>query len=310
MAEPSTINVQPATPQPQLKPVEVPRPVASTAPPFKISPKRSASLRWLKMLVYGTYGVGKSTLVGSSVDVASMRDVLLVDAESGDLVLQDNPRIKAPDEIEHVRVTNFVQVARVQEFLRSHCVRRDNNDVNGMRQVEAYLKGVSIEEIKEPRRFKTVIIDSLSEVESMCMSGLLGMKEGEILTGAAADIDVPQWDEYRKNNIMLQTLVRAFRDLPMNILLVCSQQYSQDELKRMHYAPQLTGKLAAQVQGFVDVVGVLRSGTPDESGVAPRRLYVQPFERFDAKNRRAVFKGSHITDPVMGSIMKVMGLES
>src|SRR5262252_7280959 len=94
---------------PTARPIEVPRAaiVATSTPPFRISPRRNAGDRWLKMLVYGPYGVGKSTLAGSSVDVTGMRDVLMVDAESGDLVLQDNPRIVAADEIEHVRVSNF-----------------------------------------------------------------------------------------------------------------------------------------------------------------------------------------------------------
>jgi len=261
------------------------------------------------MLVYGAYGTGKTTLMGSAVDIPGMRDVLLVDAESGDLALHDNPRVKMPDEIEVARVTNFMQVARVQEFLRAHVVRRDKDDVEGMRQVEAYLKGVDVSEIKQPRRFRTVIIDSLSEVESYCMSGLLGLNEGEVLTGAADDVDVARFDEFRKQNIMMQMLVRALRDLPMHVLFACSQQYNQDELKRMHYGPQMTGKLAMQVQGFMDVVGLLKTGTIDETGQAPRRLYVQPVERFDAKNRRAAFKGTHLDNPTMTTVFQAFGLD-
>lgn len=277
-------------------------------PPFQFSPRRTATDRYLKMLVYGPYGVGKSTLVGSAVDVASMRDVLFIDAESGDMVLEDNPRISSPENIEHVRVTNFLQVARVQEFLKSHCARRDANDIDGMRKVEAMLKGVPVEEIPTPRKFRTVIIDSLSEIEAYCMYGLLKVNEGDILTGASDEIDVARFDEFRKNNMMMQVLVRALRDLPMNVLFVCAQQYTQDELKRFHYGPQMTGKLAAQIQGFVDIVGFMKSGQPDERGIAPRRLFVQPIDRFDAKNRRPFFTGSFFDDPTMTTIMKGIGL--
>lgn len=290
---------------------EQPRAVAvgnAGSPPFRMSPRRTSTDRFLKAIFYGPYGVGKSTLAGSSVDVPSMRDVLYVDAESGDMVLHDNPRIKLPDEIEHIRVTNFLQVARVQEFLKSHCVRRDSNDVAGMRQVEAMLKGVDPSEIVEPRRFRTVVIDSLSEIEAYCMYGLLKVNEGAILTGAADEIDVARFDEFRKNNMMMQVLVRALRDLPMHVMFICAQQYSQDEMKRFHYGPQMTGKLAAQIQGFVDIVGFLKAAPPDEKGIAPRRLFVQPIDRFDAKNRRASFTGSFFEDPTMLSIMKAVGL--
>jgi hypothetical protein len=302
-------TTQPTTitkPSPQEAPRAVT--VAAGTPPFRMSPRRSFSDRWLKLLVYGPYGVGKTTLAGSSVDVESMRDVLMIDAESGDLVMEENPRIQMADEIEHVRVTNFLQVARVQEFLKSHCVRRDANDVDGMRKVEAILKGVSPETIQTPRKFRTVIIDSLSEIEQYCMYGLLKVNEGELLTGSSDEIDVARFDEFRKNNMMIQVLVRAFRDLPMHVIFVCSQSYTQDEMKRFHYGPRMTGQLSSQIQGFTDVVGILRAGVPGEDGIAPRRLYVQPVDRFDAKCRRAAFKASHLEDPTMSSLMKAFGL--
>jgi hypothetical protein len=134
------------------------------------------------------------------------------------------------------------------------------------------------------------------------------VNEGELLTGSSDQIDVARFDEFRKQNMMVLVLVRALRDLPMHVILVCSQQYTQDELKRFHYGPQMTGKLAGQIQGAVDIVGYLRSGVPDETGKAPRRLFVEPVERFDAKNRRASFTGSHFDDPSMTSIMRAIGL--
>jgi hypothetical protein len=117
-------------------------------------------------------------------------------------------------------------------------------------------------------------------------------------------MDVAQFAEFRKNNQMMQLLVRAYRDLEMNVILVCSAQYNQDELKRMHWAPALTGKLAAQIQGFVDVVGYMQVGKPAEGGKeAPRRLYIQPIGQFDAKSRMASFKDPFIDDPNMSKIM-------
>ncbi len=71
----------------------------------------------------------------------------------------------------------------------------------------------------------------------------------------------------------------------------------------------MTGKLAAQIQGFVDIVGFLKAAAPDDKGNSPRRLFVQPVDRFDAKNRRAAFTGAFFEDPSMLSIMKAIGLE-
>lgn len=280
----------------------------ANSPPFVITPKSQTLKRWLKLLIYGTYGVGKSTLAGSAVDVEQMRDVLYIDAEGGDLALQDNPRVCQPDEIEHVRVTNFMQVARVQEFLKAHCSRRDRGDLEGMRNVEAMLKGCSPSDIKKPREFRTVLTDSVTEIEQYCMYGLLKVDPGSIVTGAADEIDVARFDEYKKQNMMLLTLIKAFRDLPIHVISVCSQAYTQDELKRFHYGPQMTGKLSSQIQGAFDVVGFLKAGTPEADGVSPRRLYVQPIDRFDAKCRLAGFKEPYIEDPTMSSLMKAFKL--
>src|SRR5262249_29687362 len=122
-------------------------------PPFIISPRGEHRSRWLKILIYGRTGAGKTTLAASAVDVPSMRDVLMIDAESGDMTVDDNPRIQNAEEIEHIRITEFKQVARIQEFLKSHCQFRDANNVDKMRHYEAWLKGVSQDEIPEPRRF-------------------------------------------------------------------------------------------------------------------------------------------------------------
>lgn len=261
------------------------------------------------MLIYGKQGAGKTTLAASAVDVPQMNDVLMIDAERGDLVIQDNPRIRNHDKVKRIETTTFLQVGRVQEFLKAHCVHRDANNVQKLKDNQAWLTGVSAAEIEEPWRFKTVIIDTLTEIEMYNMYSLMGIAQDALLMGAKDDIDVAGWDEFRKNNMMVQILCRVFRDLPMHVIFTCHQTYTQDEMKRYHYNVSLTGKLANQVQGLVDIVGYLqRQDTPDEKGNQPTRLNVQPTGRFAAKNRRASFKEPHIDDPTMASILKAVGL--
>jgi len=262
------------------------------------------------MIVYGGYGSGKSTLAASSVDVPEMGDVLLVDAESGDMALEDSDRIKNADKIDRIRAQDFKTVAHVHEFLKMHCKFRDEKNIDGLRNLEARVKGVEPKDVETPRQYKTVIIDSLTEVEQFNLYKLLGIDQNMKLTdtsGESVELDVARFDEFRKNNQMMQLLVRAYRDLPMNVILVCSQQYVQDELKRMHYTPALTGKLSNQVQGFVDIVGHLQVGKIAEGqSEAKRRLYIQPVGNFDAKFRKASYKSTYFDDPTMKSIMQVI----
>jgi hypothetical protein len=93
------------------------------------------------------------------------------------------------------------------------------------------------------------------------------------------------------------------------VLFTAARAYLQDELKRQIYSPMMTGKLAGQVQGFMDVVGYLIIGqSPDDQSIPPRRLYVQQGPRFAAKSRFSMYKSHYFDSPTMGSILKSVGL--
>lgn len=275
--------------------------------PFAIRPLKSKP-QWLKLLVYGKHGNGKTTLVGSAADCDKMGDVLFVDCESGDMTLSNNSRIKSSDKIDVISCSTFRQVALIHEFLQAHCRARDNGDLEVLKKLQSKFTGVPVEEIpdKAVKKYKTIIIDSLTELDQLCMYQQLGIS---IDTKIDTEIEVAQFAEFRKNNQMMQLLIRAYRDLPVNLLLVCSAQYVQDELKKMHFTPNLTGKLSSQVQGFMDVVAYLTVGAPMEGQVeAPRRLYIQPVGKFDAKNRKSSFKEAFFDNPTMDQIMREFDL--
>lgn len=306
-------------------------PATGVAPPFTITPIRQQH-RFIKCCFYGAFGFGKTTLAGSAVDVPEMRDVIFVNAESGTMSVEESDRIQNTDKIDVVRITDFKQVAMVQEFLKAHILARDAYLKGGpgkdaaltrLAKLQSRMFGEelmpvdciddeALEDERDPvtgkwitarlRLYRTVVVDSLTEIDTFSMYGLLNIQTDMKLD--MEKMDVAQFAEFRKNNQMMQLLVRAYRDLEMNVILVCSAQYNQDELKRMHWAPALTGKLAAQIQGFVDVVGYMQVGKPAEGGKeAPRRLYIQPIGQFDAKSRMASFKDPFIDDPNMSKIM-------
>lgn len=286
-------------------------------PSFKIETVHTKA-RYFKFLTYGEYGCGKTRLVSTAVGVEEMNDILMIDAEAGDMTLMDDLSDFAFDKIDTILVKNYKQVAAVQGFLKTHCRLReevDNSSDNPeafekLVALEATFKGVEPEDITEPKMYRTVIIDSLSEVESMCMYQLLGITD---VTRLDEEVASAEWAEYKKQNAMIQRLIRGFRDLPMHVLITSASQYSQDEQKRMLYTPSLTGKLSRQVQGFMDVVGYLITGQAEtEKDPLPRRLYVQPTKgsRFSAKCRFSAFKGSYFDNPTMGTILETVGLSS
>jgi len=317
-----------------------PQTILSVGPaPFRITPIAS-SHKYLKMVVYGPFGVGKTSLVASAVDVDGMGDVIMVNAEAGTMSIDHAEHIVNRNFIDQVRCQDFKTVALVQEFLKNHCIARDNRDIQALKVLQFRTFGhpmdvidpdyddldvwepIATSDIKEGdftstdedgnlvkltksrlRRFRTALVDSLTEIDTFSMYQLLGIKTDMKLD---EDMDVAEWAEFRKNNQLMQLLVRAYRDLPMNVLLVLGNQYTQDELKRFHWSPTITGKLSTQVQGFVDLVGFLQNGKPEkEGGPIPRKLWIQPVGQFDAKSRIASFKDAAIMNPTMNKIMKI-----
>ncbi len=282
-------------------------PVAPTsAPPVFVVTPMETKQHYLKALIYGEYGVGKTRLVGTSAQVASMRDVLLISAESGSLTLDDDvPEFGLIDE---VRTENYRQVGRVFDFLKAHCTLRDRTGPDADAKLLNLQKMVmpGIPDDTRIRRYRTVIIDSLTEVESFCMSQLLGVTD---TTKLDEESNPAEWGEYRKQHMMIQRLIRNFRDLPMHVLFTCARAYTVDEMKRQIFAPMMTGKLAGQVQGFMDLVGYLVLGAPKDDGTPPdRRLIIQPSPRYAAKSRFSRYKKPHFDNPTIGSILKDVGL--
>ncbi len=275
-------------------------------PPFEIV-TAATQKTFLKLLIYADYGVGKTYLMGTAASVPSMCDVLMIDAEAGDLTLDEAETDYDFGKIDRIRVKNYKQVARVQEFLKSHCRLAAEGETDKMIEREAWLKGVPESTIKKPRHYKTVIIDTLTEVEAYCMYQLIGVTDA---TKIDEEVQSPEWAEYKRQHQMVQRLVRGYRDLPMHLLISCSRAYTQDDQKRFNYNPMLTGKLASQVQGFMDMVGyyVLRPGGED-GGDAARRLYVQPVGRWNAKCRFTSYKKPYFDNPDMDDIIKAVGIE-
>ncbi len=305
-AKPSPVGpVGPVATKPvAIKPNMAPRPPVQEAAPQFLIQEFDSRQQYIKALVYAEHGVGKTFLVGTAADVAQMRDVIMINAESGETTLED-PTHKF-NLIDLVRVHNFKQVARVYEFLKLYCEIRDRGDMEALLKLEARFKRVPEESLKGRQKiYRTVIIDSVAEVEAYCIGQLLGITEKVAFD---QEPDSAEWAQYKQALTMMLRLVRGFRDLPMHVLMTAGRKYIQDEQKRFNYTPALTGQSATKIQGFLDMVGHLVLSSVGEDGTIHRRLWVQPAGRFSAKCRFSRYKKAFFDDPSMESILKAVGL--
>ena len=266
--------------------------------------------RYLNALFYGRHGAGKSTLAASAVDVPEMEDVLVVTAEGGDVVYMGNPRIKNWEAIDIIKIDRIEQFQKVYEWVRAHIHFRDKTGPEAEKKLrdlqDAAFPPDTLPDPERLRRFRTVVIDSFTEIESLNLTKIMG--EDKPLD-AGDDFEVAGWPQFRKNMHIIQKAIRNFRDLDVNFLAVCAEAWAQDERKAFHYTPRMTGQLKDIIQGFFDIVGWLVPGQQSPSGDSPRRLYVQPQSapKADAKCRLATYKEPHFDNPVMADIMKATG---
>lgn len=184
-------------------------------------PVRKVSETALKFnfLVYGESGSGKTQLTGSAFDVPELNPMLLINVEGGELTL----RSTYPD-VEAVRVTSW----------------REMNDV--------------YEELKlGQHRYKTVGIDSVTEIQKLGMSYTMAERHGD------NDLAVPEIKEWNINVEQTRKFVRLFRDLPnVNTIFTALVRVDTDKRTSMsRKKPSLSGKVADEISGFLDIVTYL-----------------------------------------------------
>lgn len=266
------------------------------ANPFMIQRVTEAE-QYIKLLVYGASGVGKTHLAATAQECEELKDVLFLDAESGASTLVN----MGHSDIDVVAIKNWQGVVTSYEFLKKYCVLRDRGDEAALR---TFFKSVGIEREKLPV-YKTVVLDTLDEIQDYCMKNIQGIDPQSSSLGAA--YSKPGWPEYGEALERMRALVRNFRNLPLHIIFTCHQENKQDDMQRMHIMPSLTGKFAVAAQAFFDFVGFYAARTVNtkEGPKIERKLFIAPGQNFDAKNRCKAEVG-FIAEPTMQKLLQLM----
>lgn len=282
-----------------------PATTATADSPFSIVSGVKNAQKYLKIFIYGDYGAGKTVLSAQAVDVKSMRDVLFINIESGIASVLGSGAVQNPNDLDIVPedgLKSFELFVTIHKMLVNYCQARDDDDTE---RLEKMAKRFGFDPNK---RYKTVIIDSLSELNQVSLSRAFGDDQDNLLGGAESD-DTRR--DYGRNRAAMVKSIRAFRNLPMNVIATCGRQWDEDERKKLGYQPRLTGQLAKEVQAYWDVVGFLTTSAKkgeDEDGepTLHRRLWLQPIGKFDAKNRLASQDIPYLDNPTMGKLVSLL----
>ncbi|MGL5075376.1 MAG: AAA family ATPase [Waterburya sp.] len=302
------VNVEPQipSPKPDVNQPETKNPNLS-ALGFTIEEAQKAKV-YLKLMVYGKPGVGKTTFAATAADVPEMGDVLFISAESGHLSISDRK------DIHLIRLSQYNQLARVIKWFETHvriCRLGDKKAL--VEHQKLVMPSTKFTEQTVPQ-YRTLIVDSLSEVFKYAMYKVLKTEVGNM--DLAADIPQAQFQHWGEAGEMVRMLIRTLRDIPVHTIFVAAENEKEDELKRKSFVPLIPGKLGNEIAGFLDTVAYMaaRPGTPDgnsnEGGAKSaasiqRRLFLQPDNRFIAKNRIPTMKEvAYIENPTMKALFE------
>jgi phage nucleotide-binding protein len=235
--------------------------------------KAAQAVKTVNILIYGKSGVGKTMLMGSADAVPWMRKMLVIDVEGGAMSLSHS----YPN-VDIVRVTDWDDVQEIYDFLYA-----GNHD------------------------YATVGIDSLTEMQKLNMSQVLANRIMEReAKGDTQDPDVPDMRAWGKNIEQMRRFVRAFRDLPMNcIFTALVKEDKNSRTAVIEKKPSLSGKLADEVAGFLDIVVYYYMKFFDDEQL--RLLISQATDEVIAKDRTGrlpLLMGDDGVPPTMAEIVK------
>lgn len=213
--------------------------------------------RSLTLMVYGESKVGKSTFA-----VTAPYPRLMLDVEGGHRFLPINVKYWDPIREEPPVADGTWDTVVVQ-------VR----DYDIVMKTFAWLQSGK-------HQFKSLIIDSISELQVKCMDNIAGSEQ----------MKMQQWGELLRH---MGALLRDLRDLTMHptqpleaVVLTAMARKGQDGV----YRPYLQGQLAIQAPYFYDILGAITvEQVPNPDPLQPpykvRRMYVERTPEYEAGER-------------------------
>jgi len=230
--------------------------------------QKAESIDDLKALIFGPSGSGKTHLIGTAQEDPRTAPLIVLDFEGGSRTLQGTG----------------VDIARIKSW-------EDYNEIYEML-------------LNDPDHgYKTVSIDSISETNTFALFQIL-----ENNAENRDDPDLIEIGDYGTASVQLRRLIRHFRDLPMSVIISALPREDIEPRVGTVMKPLLTGRLANEIPGIVDVVGYLAQETVDE--VVQRVLVLQNYPQFRTKVRMpsGVEAPDEIEDPTITKLLDAIAM--
>lgn len=240
---------------------------------------------YMKGLVYGKPGAGKTRLVARACKVPAMSPVAYMTSDDSEA----DTLTKAAPEAHHIPIKKFEDFWKVYDDAAKGL--RDPNKIP----------------------FRTFIIDTGTEAERMWMRDIMVdlMQKGRS-TGGEVNIDVPSVREWGQSISGMRRLIRAFRDLPVNFIVTAHEKEMRDNAGITWFKPDFPGKLANQAAGMFSCVWYIytKQETEREGNrnivVSEQRLLLTGYTQGFVCKTRADTLPRVVVDPDMATLFEAV----
>lgn len=211
--------------------------------------------RFLKALIFGPSGAGKTSLLGTAQQDERTYPMLLLDFEGGSESLAGLA----------------IDVAPIRQW-------NDYNEVfEALASGEHWtLPGSSL---KKGETYKSLGIDSISETHTFALLSILE-DEGD----SRRDPDLIEQRDYGKASTQMRRLLREFRDLDLHVFYTSHAKEIEEKGVGRVKVPSMAGQVAEEVVGLMSMVGYLAQWE-DEDGEVNRSLLLRNQPKFRTKLR-------------------------
>lgn len=169
--------------------------------------------------------------------------------------------------------------------------------------------------------FEWVVIDSVTDMQKLCMRGILQVAKSE---NAKRDIDIPALQDWQKYYNMFDRFIAAFNDLSINVLFLATVMQNENEDGENIIMPNLVGRGSGYsisqnfcaTLGFVGHMEIILSG-PKNDPTETRRICFKQMPPAFAKDRYNVLprylivsEGDKQVSSLAGVRKKIQGSET
>lgn len=169
--------------------------------------------------------------------------------------------------------------------------------------LEAWVYEESVEDIEEPTRYRTVLVDNITELQVLMKYDITGIDiDTKSISSRFNKIERDDWNDTLER---MQLFHRKLREMPIHKVVFCQMKITKINDRKSKIEPFIQGQAQQHIPGFYDVFMYLKvvADTKEEK-ILGRVGYILPVGDFVAKNRFSNYHKAKMVNPTVGAILE------